>query len=300
MNTTKAPSSLHHHQSFTYKLYPPHPSLSPFVRCYWIMKTGAQSLNQELMIPDGYADLIFNYGQMYRRTEISPELQWLDITSSHIVGERSSSVLVDHNTYLDVVGIKLKPYGLWVLTQIPAKNFFRQVVPLDLLRLGLDELEQQIYDALSDVAKIQIIEDFLTKRLLLFTTEHREVQAATQFILNAKGVVRIKTVAETVNLSYKTLERSFNQFIGMPPKAFARVIRFKKMLQAIKRSPTDHQHLYLDFGYYDQTHFIKEFKQFMGVTPSAYLNQQFLAEDKFFSLGMDNNDEIWLSSPTET
>jgi AraC-like DNA-binding protein len=284
------------HADFTYKLYLPHPALRPFVRCYWILRGGAERGKPELMIPDGYVDLIFNYGQSYRRAEFAPELKWLEITSSHIVGGRKNSVLVENSANVDLVGVKLNPYGLWALTQLRSAEFFRQIVPLRLLAPFLGELERRIFDAPEDGGKISVLESFLSGRLLPFTNKHPEVQNASRMIVNAGGNMSIKTLGETINLPYKQLERTFERFIGMPPKSFARIIRFKKLLQSIKRNPGDHTHRYLDFGYYDQTHFIKEFKSFMGTTPAVYAGREFHAEDKFFSLGAENNITAWLSS----
>jgi AraC-like DNA-binding protein len=64
-------------------------------------------------------------------------------------------------------------------------------------------------------------------------------------------------------------------------------------LQAIKRNPHDRKYLYLDFGFYDQNHYIKEFKHFTGSTPAAYGTEEFEVGDKYFSIGAKRN---WLTA----
>ncbi|NOK61225.1 MAG: hypothetical protein GFH27_549307n207 [Chloroflexi bacterium AL-W] len=283
-------------QGFRYKLYTPTPALTPFVGCYWTLQSARQPLTQELMIPDGYVDIIFNYGNTYRRTELGPFQRTHWINESHIVGERTTSVVLDHTAHLNLVGIKLKAYGLWALTQLPSRDFAGQIVPIDVAMNALVSLEHQIHEASNDAGKIQIIEQFLLQHLLTFAEHHRDMQFGTQLVLQTHGNIRIKDLAATLNMSYRQLERSFQHFVGLSPKSFARVVRFKKMMQTIKRNQLiNHDHLYLDFGYYDQNHFIKEFKHFMGGTPSDYFNNQFHSEDIFFSLGIHNNVTAWLS-----
>ncbi len=285
------------HGDCIYKLYLPHSALRPFVRCYWILKSQTQSLKPELFIPDGYADLIFNYGQTYRRAEFKPELNWLEIPSSHLVGGRRETVLVGNSSNLDLIGVKLNPYGLWALTQIPSADFFRQIASFELLSIPfLSELEQRIFDASGESEKIQVLERFLSAKILPFALKHQEVQRASQIIVDTNGSINMKKLSEAVNLSSKGLERLFEKYVGMPPKVYSGIIRFKKLLQAIKQNPRDGKHLYLDFGYYDQNHFIKDFKRFMGTTPTAYGCGKLLADDKFFTLGTDHDVSAWLSS----
>jgi AraC-like DNA-binding protein len=281
----------------TYKLYAPHPLLKPFVSCYWVLRTGARFHNQQLLIPDGYVDLIFNYGQAYLRTEFDSGLPWKTIDQSHIVGERAASVLVENNAHMDLFGVKLNPYGLWALTNIPAKEFSNEIVPLNDLPASFTTLENQIYHAPGDTAKIFVVEEFLAKKLLLFSTENIQLQTSTKLIIQSKGKISISALANEVNMPYKTLERAYNRFVGLSPKSFSRIIRFKKALRAINKAPDQSQPLYLDYGYYDQNHFIKEFKHFMGGTPSEYFNRQFHVEDKIFLLGTNKNTWAFSEKP---
>jgi AraC-like DNA-binding protein len=290
MSIAKEPDST----NFTHKLYLPNAALRPFVGCYWIVRSDKQGSKPELMIPDGFTDLIFNFGGTYRRTEISPQLNPLEMSFSHIVGERKKSVLIEKSKNLNLVGIKLTPYGLWALTQIPAINFHHQIVPVDSLLPFLSELEERVYETEEDFEKIKVIENLLAKKLLNFSNQNLDIQTVNRLIINSNGNISINELSKTVNLSYKKLERVFEKFIGLPPKTYARVIRFKKLLQSIKQNPHDQKYLYLDFGFYDQNHYIKEFKHFTGLTPALYNTDEFQVEDKFFSLGAKRD---WLTSP---
>ena len=97
-------------------------------------------------------------------------------------------------------------------------------------------------------------------------------------------------------MSRRTLERRFLDSVGISPKRFARVIRFKATLKHLKRHDAAVKRQgYLDFGYYDQNHFIKDFRYFMGGTPSDYFTNRFHSEDEFFSAGVASNIARWLA-----
>lgn len=87
-----------------------------------------------------------------------------------------------------------------------------------------------------------------------------------------KGKVEIKRLAEDQNVSERHLNRLFQQWIGISPKEFTRIMRFqntfKHMLFTRKRKLA---WLAIENGYHDQAHFINEFKTFSGVTPTQIL-----------------------------
>ena len=87
------------------------------------------------------------------------------------------------------------------------------------------------------------------------------------YILHTNGIQRVNG-GPAAGVSERHLRRIFQQYIGETPKTFARIVRFQKLLQtscSAKSLPVERR--YHDFGYYDQAHFIKEFKRFYGSTP---------------------------------
>ena len=79
-----------------------------------------------------------------------------------------------------------------------------------------------------------------------------------------------------MNTNYKTIERKFNRVIGLPPSHFLKIRRFNKALHTIYACKYDTlTEVALDSGYYDQSHFIREFKQLTRYTPSEFLKEQF-------------------------
>lgn len=291
---------LHDTPQLRYKLYRPNPLLSPFVRCYWVLQQDSQTWQRELMLPDGYIDLIFCFAESYRRRELASTGE-THINASHIVGQRTRSVFLTETNKLDLLGVKLRPFGLWALANMPASEFYGQIVAVDAFSTILPDLEDRLYNLPTDEARIAQLEHFLAERLL---PQQREPALANgiQTLLQSRGTIPIATLPEQLNLSRKTLERHFSQYVGISPKRFARVIRFKATFKHLKELAQQQPqapmqtHGYLDFGYYDQNHFIKDFKYFMDSTPAVYFGQRFHSSDEFFSMGIENNIAHWLAA----
>lgn len=95
---------------------------------------------------------------------------------------------------------------------------------------------------------------------------------AVNIIVRQKGNVTIEHLADQVNVSRQFLSRQFSERIGISPKHFARIVRFNALHRFLASQPkTRLVDVTYNFGYFDQSHFIKDFIEFMGMSPSEYL-----------------------------
>ena len=124
-------------------------------------------------------------------------------------------------------------------------------------------------EAQSSLERIKIIEEFLVCHL-----KHGPDQAihyCVQAILNAGHSKTIETLSREVNLGRRQLERKFISAVGLSPKLLTRIIRFQNTLQTIERNPlTSLTGIAYSGGFFDQSHFIKDFKEFTGFNPKQY------------------------------
>ena len=278
----------------TYKLYKPSQLITPFVRCFWVLKKGSPTNQPELMLPDGYVDMVFNLGERYQRREIATENRTA-VTESHIVGQRTRTVYLAETTKVHLVGVKLRPFALQLLTNIPANEFNNQLVPLTALTSQIAEIEEQLRNLSTDDAQIHHLEQVLEYHLFGHQQEPT-LDFGVQKILRTHGKIPITRLSAQLNMSRRTFERSFLQSVGMSPKQFAKVIRFKATFKHFKQNALAmQQQRYLDFGYYDQNHFIKDFKNFIDNTPSAYFAQFMQHSNDFLGMGIEKNSAHWLN-----
>ncbi|HEX6108449.1 MAG TPA: helix-turn-helix domain-containing protein, partial [Ktedonobacteraceae bacterium] len=148
------------------------------------------------------------------------------------------------------------------------------VVDLDLIwGDGVKTLEEQLFDDPSPQNTLEILNRALLERFE--DIPHlRVIQAAVQTIDALGGNISIDTLADQLGWSQKQLERLFAQYIGFLPKRYARISRFQHLSRWTARHPHDRKigKLAADFGYFDQSHLIKEFTTFTGVPPQTFFS----------------------------
>jgi transcriptional regulator GlxA family with amidase domain len=118
------------------------------------------------------------------------------------------------------------------------------------------------------------LQDFLLPKVLMRAYDLKLVQTAARLLYHTKGQCRIEELADYCHASVRQLERRFQRVVGVSPKFFARTLRFEQAQRHLMFDPeTDLTGLAYQCGYFDQAHFIKEFRAFTGKTPSEYAQQ---------------------------
>lgn len=245
------------HRSIKYEEALPQNSIQDFVYCYWQLLT-PDPLSAPFIyrvVSDGCVDIFFNHH---------------DPRENFVMGfcRKYSEFAIGNNFHY--AGIRFLPAAFPLLFGIDAKKISNQSQPLTGVLPVLSEWisaniqPRQSFEAICRLLN-QKIEDSIQGKRIEYDSRFLE---ALQLILERKGHLDIEKEIST-GLSPRQLRRIFNYNIGTTPKAFSDVVRFQYILQATR----SHQNLksdriYYDVGFYDQAHFIKNFKRFYGVTPS--------------------------------
>jgi AraC-like DNA-binding protein len=145
----------------------------------------------------------------------------------------------------------------------------------DLNALGIDSTAQVIenlFEEKETMNQVNIIAAYLSK-LIVKTISHKEqnVRAAISLVVNNKGNITVKAITEHLHITERTLQRQFEEYVGIPPKQFAKIIQFQSSLNQISEETfTRLTEIVYENGYADQSHFIRSFKKFAGKNPSLY------------------------------
>jgi len=168
-------------------------------------------------------------------------------------------------------GVRLFPNAVTQLLGMPATELVNQVADFStLFKQDGDDTADQIFGAMNSFERIDVIEDFLTKKRKLNKKIDPINYLVDQVILMG-GQVDISGLYRQSGLSIKQFERRFKNITGFPPKFFARIVRFQatKLKYGSIGAQTLTELAY-NCNYYDQSHFIREFKEFSGVQPLKY------------------------------
>ena len=229
-----------------YRELPPPPALAPFVRCFWTLQ-GRMPPVQERIVPDGCFELVFHRGEPFRQ---NGELQ----QHALLIGEVRRPTIVQPSSDCDVFGVRFRPGGAAAFFRFPMSEVRDAILPAGEV-LRLDE---------------RSIVDVLLKRRTP-PRQWRAVAAAIEVIERRKGNVRVGALAKHIGISERTLQRSFEDTVGVLPKTFARLTRF----QAHLADPD------ADAGYVDASHLTRDYHEFAGVTPARYERERHELRDHF-------------------
>lgn len=245
--------------------YVPCNPLKPFIKSFAISETEAESTYK--VLPDTGLVIGFQYRGKLSHLEPGAEIP---LASSGITGLRDSYRIFRNSANIGTVLVFFTEGGAAPFFKVPVHELFSESLSLDnfMLRSELLILEEQLCGAREDQKKIRLVELFLLARLKPVAPDHM-VLAAITLINQRRGNIRIKELCTSLNISQSPLEKRFRQVVGASPKKFASIVRLKHTLHlyAPQNSLTD---MGYEAGFYDQAHFIKEFKKFTGETPESF------------------------------
>ncbi|MEN1784635.1 MAG: helix-turn-helix domain-containing protein [Bacteroidota bacterium] len=238
-----------------YKEFKPSLDLSDYVYCYWQLSS-AEPLEHEFqyrVVSDGCIDILIN------RFE----------SKVYITGFSKHYLEYNLGRAFDYIGIRFYPFQFPLLFDISAAQLVDTFVNLEALLPDLnaniqskictgDQDWQQQFDLL--------LKHHLTKPNRISSLDARLINAIDQ-ILRSGGNTPIHRL--NLALSQRQLRRFFKFYFGESPKVFAKVLRFQNVLKAYMSQQNGiDESVFYETGYYDQAHFIRDFKRFYGVTPS--------------------------------
>jgi AraC-like DNA-binding protein len=166
--------------------------------------------------------------------------------------------------------VRFTPQGATCLG-MPASELADESVSLDLLLPGARELLERFHDARTTAEGVAIVEDFLGRRPF---AQDPLVERALRFLEAAPAEsASIARIARSLSMSERQLERRFLDRVGTTPRRWASLRRFERAA-ALVGSGAPLGRVALDAGYYDQSHFIRDFRRFAGVTPGELRRQR--------------------------
>lgn len=172
-----------------------------------------------------------------------------------------------------VVFISFHPTGACHFFNFPLSEIENQSVDLtDLFTSEIRQIEELLYLKDTIKEKVTVIEDFLIRRYSPIPShDGLLIQTGVEIVKNCKGQTNAKYLSDCLYTSPKTLERKFAKYLGKTTKQVIKLIRFQEVLHDFscvnELSLTEHAY---NNGYFDQSHFIHDFKSYTGYTPKEF------------------------------
>lgn len=253
----------------------PDARLLPWVLCYYLVEpTAAAPISQsgqELLLPDGYSELVFKLDAPFERWVVGEPGNRSVMRSSYLIGGRFRSVLTRNLGRVRVAGVKLDSRLLHAIIRMPLSKFRDSTLPLDALDTpALLDLDDEVKSARSAEQIKGRLDRFFLRSLGCKWPGEPAIDGLLQRIHLSRGALSIMQWARTEHINSRTLERRFCACMGMTPKQYSRIVRFKHSYYRLVLAHPGEPGAHLD-AYYDQSHFTHEFRMFVGIPPSIRL-----------------------------
>ena len=260
-----------------FKFYKPKAPLSKFVDSFWLYEGYVPENKAERILPTGTLELVVNLRQN--------ELGFCDaerpencsrLSGAVVSGASGRGFAPDTAEEAFIIGVHFKPGGAFPFLGLPAGDLADTHVDLETLwGPSAGRLRERLCEARNSAERFQLLQEALLIRLCHGVEQHYAVSAALEMFGKNQAGPRVREAAKYLGLSQRRFIQVFKGEVGITPKLFSRIQRFQQTRTFLQHNASINlADLAVDLGYFDQSHFIREFLEFSGLSPTDYINRQ--------------------------
>jgi len=231
----------------------PSAALRPWVECFWTRSDDAPS-GEHRVLPDGCADLVFD----------------LSAGESTAVGTMTKPLYLPPGGSYEFAGVRFRPGRAAAFLRMPLAEITDARVPLGDIWKGWSDDAIWTRNRRAESPSLQMVTRLEAELLRRLDPDRdRRVDEAIARIVDSGGTLRIEPLAREIGISRQHLARQFLHHVGISPKTFARVMRFRRVTDTL-HADRDWADVAVANGFYDQSHLIADFRELAGTTPDAF------------------------------
>ena len=248
-----------------FEKYFPNEQLKPYIK-YFVISENEQA-NEYKVFPSTGMVIGFQYKgnlELITNTNVGP------LNPAGITGLADSHRTFRNSTNIGTVLVYFNEIGFTHFSSHPANELFNLSLSLEQVfdSESIEIVKEKLSIAINDERRIKIVEQFLISHLKHIRTDQLIVESI-RLIYQSKGSMRIKELKERLHISQSPFEKRFRKIVGTSPKKFTSIVRFNSVLDQMNQSKSLLEICY-ENNYFDQAHFIKDFKQYTGETPEQF------------------------------
>ena len=259
-----------------YISYQPGPPLDEFVDNFWLIE-GGQARRLERILPCGTSELVVNLknDEIHIHDPQQPE-RYRRFSGAVFSGTYSQSFICNGLQHEAIMGVHFKAGGAFPFLNTEASELTNAHANLaDLWGGSGVELRERLCTAATAQQRFRLMESALKHRLRCHSKDQPQMNVALKmFAMGGNGAL-VRAVSQELGFSQRRFIQMFSSQVGLTPKMFCRILRFQRARVSAERlKAPDWAELAVACGYFDQSHLIKDFKEFSGSTPNIYSLQQ--------------------------
>ena len=250
--------------------------LGDYVERLWHF-SDAPAHSRERIVPSGTVELVINLQEDEVRIYDPARPDGCKRFSGAVVsGVYSGCFVIDTREHASIIGVHFRAGGAFHFFDMPVSELRDTHVDLETLwGAAAAELRERLCATATPAERLCLLEQALTNRLSSSLEHHSAVRFALNAFARADSDLIVSEIAKETGFSQRRFIQVFKQEVGMSPKLYCRVRRFQQALVLARRQATTNwAQLALACGYFDQSHFINEFRSFSGLSPLEYARQR--------------------------
>jgi AraC-like DNA-binding protein len=257
-------------------LLAPPPAIAGFVSSIMIIEHPAKAINFALpLFANGAPTIIFHDADKASGTANAGNLT--------LYGQTITPAELIFNEAFTLIAYFLRPHAMISLFDLEAQELTNGYIDEDNWKEARAiDLEEQLLNEKDSSGRLQLLNDFIFSRSRLNQLDLRKINFATDAIRKNSGHDSLTNLKYALNITERSLQRLFEANVGISPRMYQRVIQFHTAFQQLNRYDFSKlTGLAFENGFADQSHFIRVFKEFTGLTPKQYLQKVAPYNSKF-------------------
>jgi AraC-like DNA-binding protein len=256
-----------------YNEYKPSKDLAGYIECYWQMKFPANfAATRDLIVPGGRVEIMINIGKPLIFVSSAGKSFALK-NNIYILGQRNTFFTTFFHPGIYMWGIRFRPAGFYSFCKSPAAYLLNELMEAaDIFKsINISRLYAKLIAEQHSHRQVEVIESFLRNVLHAGKLSDDSFNETMALIRDCYQYKSIYDYCTKNKLYYKKLERQFLQCAGYTPKEFFNIRRFYNAVRLIYKSETSLTDICHSLGFYDQSHFIKDFKNYASLPPLKFI-----------------------------
>lgn len=262
-----------------YQTFKPHAHLKALVKCYWTLEVPAGiDAPKQRIVPDGCIEMAFILGDDVKR--YTSEEDFIIQPRSMVIGQITGPFYIQPSGYVNTFAVRFYPFGFANFVAVPLSSLSDKETPIKQLfgEQVSKGLELKIVAAKDTRERVNIIEGFLLDAMQQETTSSKIVRNTIETLAQNSGNGAIGSMFNNDPSKRRQLERVFLKQVGMSPKQLGKVMRLQAALNMMLNHASERfSHVAYENDYYDQAHFIRDFKALTGITPTEFADDPNMA-----------------------
>lgn len=228
--------------------------------------------NKGTGLPKTAMSLVFNLEDSFKLYTDKQFTKYIDYKKHWIAGLQTKPTNVESYGLSKMLVVQFKTLGAFIFLNDPLHYYTNDYIPLDsIFDKEVDETWEQLHEAKSLNEKFLIIENYLYRKLLTNKQPNKKIISTIEILLDNKMNLPISEICRQLNISRKHLNNLSKEYAGVSPKTLSSLNRLQNTLKTISSSSSKKlTNVAYQSEYFDQAHFINDFKKFTDLKPTEY------------------------------